>query len=194
MKQGETAESEKSEVLPTVDEVTGERWSTSNIWLITKTNISENVGVWSFRKSNKQMNIPWKLTGVLGCVRIAEWILTPLPLLSSPLRDLEDILTLSTHLSYSLLVPSSRISRVQNSHTPLYLEIQDPWGIPQGTGQYPESALVMRIRYLLFLLITSFSYSLDPFRIQFVTSGQFIFKFSSSRDYFIVSPSQSHRW
>ena len=33
--------------------------------------------IWSFQKSNnKWINIPWKLTGVPGCVRTMEWILT----------------------------------------------------------------------------------------------------------------------
>ena len=38
----------------------------------------ENIGKFrSFRKlNNKQINIPWKLTGVPGCVRTVERILT----------------------------------------------------------------------------------------------------------------------
>ena len=59
---------------------------------------------------------------------------------------------------YSLLVSRSGNSGVQNSHAPSHSEIRDPWGIPQGIGQYPESALVTRIRclchYLLQVLVT----------------------------------------
>jgi len=66
------------------------------------------------------------------------------------------LLCLSLSLHSSLCSLDSRNSRVQNSHAPLHSKIQDPWGIPQGTGQYPESTLVTRIRCLFVLLIISF--------------------------------------
>jgi len=82
--------------------------------------------------------------------------------LSLCLLSLWDLLWSPSHPLLISLSLDSGISRVQNSHTPSHLEIQDPWGIPQGTGQYPESTLVIRIRCYIDLLITSFSYSLDP--------------------------------
>ena len=85
-----------------------------------------------------------------------------------------EILKISLPLAYSssptrYSFPDPEILESGNSHALSHSEIRDPWGIPQGTGQYPESAPVTRIRYFILLLITSFSYSLDPFRIQFVT-------------------------
>ena len=88
----------------------------------------------------------------------------------SPLRDLKDLSpTRLLIIPTRYLFPDPEIPESGNSHALSHSEIWDPWGIPQGTGQYPESALVIRIRYFILLLITSFSYSLDPFGIQFVT-------------------------
>ena len=91
--------------------------------------------------------------------------------------ELRLLLLLSpSHLSLSLVFPlvsgNSGNSGVWNSHAPSHSEIRDPWGIPQGTGQYPESAPVIRIRYYFIYLLQVFSYLLDPFRIQFVTEIQ----------------------
>ena len=63
----------------------------------------------------------------------------------------------------SLLVtrfPDPEIPESGNSHALSNSEIRDPWGIPQGTGRYPESTPVTRIRYISiityykFLLLT----------------------------------------
>ena len=77
--------------------------------------------------------------------------------LLSPLRDLEDLSPARLLIIlYSLLVSRSRNSGVWNSHAPSHSEIWDPWGIPQGTGQYPESAPVTRIRCFLFITYYKF--------------------------------------
>ena len=77
----------------------------------------------------------------------------------SPLRDLEDLSpTRLLIIPTCYLFPDPEILESRNSHTLLHSEIRDPWGIPQGTGQYPESAPVTRIRclfdYLLQVLVT----------------------------------------
>jgi len=60
-------------LLQTVSQVKGE---VHNIWLITKNKHQKILESRVFQKLNKQRNIPQKLTRVLGCVRIVEWILT----------------------------------------------------------------------------------------------------------------------
>ena len=60
----------------------------------------------------------------------------------------------------SLLVtrfPDPEIPESGNSHALSLSEIRDPWGIPQGTGRYPESTPVTIIRYFSFITYYKFS-------------------------------------
>ena len=50
----------------------------ANVRALEFLEIGKHQEVQSFWKLNKQINKPWKLTGVPGCVRTVEWILTVL--------------------------------------------------------------------------------------------------------------------
>ena len=65
------------------------------------------------------------------------------------------VLSLSSHLLVTRF-PDLEIPESGNSHALSNSEIWDPWGIPQGTGQYPESAPVIRIRYFHFITYYKF--------------------------------------